>query len=175
MTVADYLILAVVLLSALVGLLRGFLREVIALVTWVLAVFVAWRFAGLVEPHLGGLLANPSVRPWAARTILFILVLMIGWGVASVLVHFVRLSIFSGLDRFLGLLFGLLRGVVIVGVVVILAQTLRLDGERWWRRSMLVPFGEQVAGVLRGIAGDKFKERGAVSARLVPQAINEGA
>jgi membrane protein required for colicin V production len=175
MTVADYLILAVVLISAVVGLLRGFLREVIALVTWILAVFIAWRFSGLVEPHLGGLLAGPSVRPWAARVILFILVLMIGWAVAAVLVHFIRLSIFSGMDRFLGLLFGLLRGVVIVGVIVILAQTLRLDNERWWTRGMLVPFGEQIAGVLRSIAGDKLKEKRAISAHVLTQAVNERA
>jgi len=175
MTVADYLILAVVLVSAVVGLLRGFLREAVALVTWVLAIFIAWRFSGVIEPHLGGLLASSAVRPWAARVILFLLVLLIGWAVAAVLVHFIRLSIFSGMDRFLGLLFGLLRGVIIVGVIVILAQTLRLDGERWWTRSMLVPFGEQIASVLRSIAGDKLKDRGAVSAQVLTQAINEGA
>jgi membrane protein required for colicin V production len=166
MNVADYLILALVLISALVGLFRGFLREVIALVTWILAVFIAWRFSSALEPHLGGLLSSPAVRPWAARAIVFLVVLLVGWAVATVVVHFIRLSIFSGIDRFLGLLFGLLRGVVIVGIVVILAQTLRLDREKWWTRSMLVPFGEQIAGILRGIAGDKLKDRDTVTASL---------
>ena len=175
MTAADYLILAVVIISAVVGLLRGFLREVIALTTWILAVFIAWHFSGLLEPHLGGLLASPGIRPWAARVILFIVVLMIGWAIAAVLVHFIRLSIFSGIDRFLGLLFGLLRGLVVVGVIVILAQTLRLDEGKRWTRGMLVPFGEQIAGVLRSIAGDKLKEKRAVSAHVLTQAINEGA
>lgn len=166
MNAADYLILALVLVSALVGLFRGFLREVIALVTWILAIFIAWRFSAALEPHLGGLLESPAVRPWAARTLVFLLVLLIGWAVGAVVVHFVRLSIFSGMDRFLGLLFGLLRGVVIVGIIVILAQTLRLDREKWWTRSMLVPFGEQIAGVLRGLAGDKLKDRSTVTASL---------
>jgi membrane protein required for colicin V production len=166
MNAADYLILAVVLISALVGLFRGFLREIIALVTWILAVFIAWRFSGAIEPHLGGLLDSPAVRPWAARAIVFLIVLLIGWAVGAVVVHFVRLSIFSGMDRFLGLLFGLLRGVVIVGIFVILAQTLRLDREKWWSRSMLVPFGEQIAGILRGIAGDKLKDKSSITASL---------
>lgn len=166
MNFADYLILALMLISALVGLFRGFLREVIALATWILAVFIAWHFSGVIEPHLGGLLDTPAVRPWAARVIIFLLVLLIGWAIGSVVVHFVRLSIFSGMDRFLGLLFGLLRGVVIVGIIVILGQTLRLDRERWWTHSMLVPFGEQIARVLRGIAGDKLNDKRTVTASL---------
>jgi membrane protein required for colicin V production len=165
MNFADYLIVALVVISAVVGLLRGFLREVIALVTWVLAVFIAWHFGDVLEPHLGGLLAGPQVRPWAARAILFFTVLLIGWAIGAVVVHFVRLSIFSGMDRFLGLVFGLARGIVIIGVVVILAQLLRLDGERWWGRSMLIPFGEGVANVLRTIAGEQWDEKRPVSAR----------
>jgi membrane protein required for colicin V production len=162
MNFADYLIIALIILSALVGLLRGFLREVIALVTWVLAVFIAWHFGDLLEPHLGGLLASPQVRPWAARAILFFVVLLIGWAIGAVVVHFVRLSIFSGMDRFLGLLFGLTRGIVIVGVIVILAQLLRLDGERWWGRSMLIPFAEGIANVLRTIAGEEWEKTSSV-------------
>jgi membrane protein required for colicin V production len=165
MNFADYLIIALVVISALVGLLRGFLREVIALVTWVLAVFIAWHFGDVLEPHLGGLLAGPQVRPWAARAILFFTVLLIGWAIGAVVVHFVRLSIFSGMDRFLGLIFGLSRGIVIVGVAIILAQLLRLDGERWWGRSMLIPFGESVANVLRTIAGEQWEEKRSISAQ----------
>lgn len=155
MNTADYLIIAIVLASAVVGLLRGFLREVVALVTWVLAVFLAWHFSPALEPHLGGLLADPNVRPWAARTIVFLGVLMVGWIVAALVGHFVRLSIFSGLDRFLGMLFGLLRGVVILGVFVILGQILRLEAEPWWKQSVLMPYGENIAKVLRAVAGDK--------------------
>ena len=66
-------------------------------------------------------------------------------------------------------------GLIVLGVIVILAQTLRLDNERWWTRGMLVPFGEQIADVLRSIAGDKLKEKRAVSAHVLTQAINERA
>ena len=54
-----------------------------------------------------------------------------------------RLSLFSGIDRLLGFLFGLLRGMVLLGVFVILAQLLQLEAERWWRQSMLIPYGER--------------------------------
>jgi membrane protein required for colicin V production len=157
MNTVDYLLLALLIISSLVGLLRGFLREAIALLAWVLAVIIAWRAAGLLEPHLGGLLALPQVRPWAARLIILIGVLLVGAAVGALVSHFVRLSIFSGTDRFLGFVFGLLRGVVILGVLVLFSQTLRLDAERWWHRSLLLPYGESVASGLRTLLGEELK------------------
>jgi membrane protein required for colicin V production len=160
MNVADYLVIAAVVISAVIGAMRGFLREAVAVVSWLLALFIAWHFADVVEPHLGGLLAGSYVKPWAARIIIVILILLLGAAVGAVLSHFVRLSIFSGMDRFLGLIFGLLRGVVLLGVFVILGQLLRLDGERWWTRSLLIPYGESVANALRGMVGeDRVKSR----------------
>jgi membrane protein required for colicin V production len=154
MNATDYLIIAAVCISAIVGAMRGFLREAVALVSWLVALFVAWHFSELIEPHLGGLLAGSYVKPWAARVIIVALIVLFGAALGAVLTHFVRLSIFSGLDRLLGFVFGLLRGVVLLGVFVILAQLLRLDGERWWRHSILIPYGESVANGLRALVGE---------------------
>jgi membrane protein required for colicin V production len=153
MNIADYVVIAGIVLSAIVGAARGFLRESIALGAWLVALFVAWHFSDLIEPHLGGLLADSHVRPWAARVIIVALILLAGAGIGAILGHYVRLSIFSGTDRFLGFLFGAARGVVLLGVFVILAQLLRLDGELWWRHSMLIPYGQVVARGLRVLAG----------------------
>ncbi len=153
MNIADYVVIAGIVLSAIVGAARGFLRESIALGAWLVALFVAWHFSDLIEPHLGGLLADSHVRPWAARVIIVALILLAGAGIGAILGHYVRLSIFSGTDRFLGFLFGAVRGVVLLGVFVILAQLLRLDGELWWRHSMLIPYGQVVARGLRVLAG----------------------
>ena len=74
------------------------------------------------------------MRPWAARVIIVVLVLLLGAAIGALLAHFVRLSIFSGMDRLLGFAFGLLRGFLLLGVFVILGQLLRLSGESWWRQ-----------------------------------------
>src|SRR6516225_3273377 len=152
MNAADYLIIATIIVSAAIGALRGFLREAVALGAWLIALFIAWHFSDLIAPHLGGLLAGTEVRPWAARVIIVTLVLL-GAAVGATLGHFVRLSIFSGTDRLLGLLFGLLRGMVLLGVFVILGQLLRLEGERWWRGSALIPYGEGIAHGMRFMVG----------------------
>ncbi len=154
MTLTDYLLIAAILISAVVGALRGFLREAVALGAWIVALFVAWHFADLIEPHLGGLLGDSEVRPWAARVIIVVLVLLLGAAIGALLAHFVRLSIFSGMDRLLGFAFGLLRGFLLLGVFVILGQLLRLSGEAWWRSSLLIPYGESVANGMRSVVGE---------------------
>ena len=161
MNTTDYLVLAGIVISAVVGVLRGFLREVVALVTWLVALFLAWHFSDLIAPHLGGLLADSSVRIWAARAILIILILLIGAGIGAASSRFVRLSIFSSMDRLLGLVFGALRGLVLLGVLVILGQLLRLEDERWWRQSLVIPYGESIANGLRALVGEPTVRRGA--------------
>ena len=155
MNITDYLVIAAIIISAVVGAMRGFLREAIALVTWIVALFIAWHFSDLIAPHLGGLLAGSQVRVWAARVILVVLILLLGAGIGATIAHFVRLSIFSGMDRLLGFVFGALRGMVLLGVFVILGQLLRLEGERWWSRSVLIPYGESVANGLRALVGEE--------------------
>jgi membrane protein required for colicin V production len=160
MILTDYLVILAILLSALVGALRGFLRESVALGAWIIALFLAWHFADLIEPHLGGLLADSTVRPWAARVIVIVLVLLLGAATGAILGHFVRLSIFSGMDRLLGFGFGLLRGFVLLGVFVILGQLLRLQGEGWWRHSLMIPYGESMANGLRTMVGEAHVPHG---------------
>ena len=160
MILTDYLVILAILLSALVGALRGFLRESVALGAWIIALFLAWHFADLIEPHLGGLLADSTVRPWAARVIVIVLVLLLGAATGAILGHFVRLSIFSGMDRLLGFGFGLLRGFVLLGVFVILGQLLRLQGEGWWRHSLMIPYGESIANGLRSLVGEPHVAHG---------------
>jgi membrane protein required for colicin V production len=159
MNITDYLMIAALIISAAIGSVRGFLREAIALATWIIALFVAWHFADRIAPHLGGLLAGSPVGTWAARIIIAALVLLLGAGIGVTVAYFVRLSIFTGMDRLLGFVFGAFRGLVLLGVFVILAQVLRLEGERWWRQSALLPYAESIANGLRAVVGDERTRR----------------
>jgi len=157
MIAVDYIILAIIIISAVMGVVRGLLRESIAVITWFLAIVLAWTLADNLEPHLGGVLAGSPLRIWAARTIIFVGVLLLGGAVATVLGHYVRVSMFAGMDRFLGGLFGLVRGVVIVGAFTIAVQALRMDEDPSWQRSRLLPYASGVADALRGVVGENLE------------------
>jgi membrane protein required for colicin V production len=155
MTGADVLILLVLLGSTLVGLLRGFVREAVSLAFWIIAIWAAWHFGHVVEPHLGGLLADPSVAPWVGRLVMLVLVLLVGWIVGMVLSYLTRSMGLGPLDRVIGLLFGIVRGMVLVGLMIIGAELLHLNREDWWGRSKLVPYGETAGDWLRAMVGER--------------------
>jgi membrane protein required for colicin V production len=157
---ADWVMIALVACSGLAGILRGLLREIVSLVTWLAAFWLAWKYAPLLEPHLGGALNNDNVRAWAARVVIFLAVLLFGTLVGLIVSHVARLSLFSGTDRFLGGVFGIVRGVVMIAVLVMLCHAVRLDGEPWWHRSLLVPYAERAANVLRGLVGERKIQTG---------------
>ena len=151
MTTVDYLLTGAVLLSMLFGSVRGFLRESVALLGWLVGLWLAWRYANLVEPYLGGALAGTPLQVWVARMIVLLAVVMAGWLLGSLLSYIVQRSgLTLGVDRLLGAIFGLVRGAVIVGFAVMLGQAAELDSEPWWRASRLLPLGENMADVLRG-------------------------
>jgi membrane protein required for colicin V production len=157
MIAVDYIILAILVISAVMGLIRGLLRESVAVITWVLAIVLAWNFASSLEPYLGGVLSGSPLRIWAARTIIFVGVLLLGGAVAVVLGHYVRVSMFAGMDKFLGFVFGLVRGVVIVGAFTIAVQALRMDEDPSWKRAKLLPYAIGVADALRGLVGENLE------------------
>lgn len=155
---ADYLIIGVLAFSALLGLLRGFLREAIGVIAWLGGLWLAWRYAPVIEPLLGGALENPPVSTWAARAIIVIAVLMLGWLVAGVLNYVLRNSSLSIMvDRLLGFLFGLVRGAVVIAAVVMLAQFVQLNDMPWWKKSKLLPFTSEYSGWIQSFAETGMK------------------
>jgi membrane protein required for colicin V production len=155
LTGADLFILAILLGSTLIGVLRGFIREAVSLAFWILAIWAAWKLGPMVEPHLGGLLADPAIAPWVGRLVMLILVLLLGWVVGMLLSYFTRAMGLGPLDRVIGLFFGILRGLVLMGLVVIGGELLHMNQEDWWARSKLIPYGETVGDWLRAMVGEK--------------------
>jgi membrane protein required for colicin V production len=155
LTGADVFLILVLLGSTIIGLLRGLVREAVSLLFWIVAIWAAWKLGPGVEPHLGGLLADPNVAPWVGRLVILVLVLLAGWVIGMLLSYFTRSLGLGWIDRILGLLFGLLRGLVLMGLIIIGGELLNLNHEEWWGRSKLVPFGETVGDWLRAMVGEK--------------------
>lgn len=154
MNTVDYLFVALVALSVLIGFWRGFMREAVSLVTWALAVWVALRFSWVLVPWLGVFDGSPGLQLWVARGVLFVAVLVAGALINHALYSLVRSTGLSGTDRMLGMLFGFGRGALVVGILVIAGQFAGLNGDPWWRDSALMPYGEQIADGLREVADE---------------------
>ena len=150
----DILLTTLIAVSVIAGFVRGLLREAIALLSWLIGFFLAFTYADQLEPHLGGVLGQAGLRLWAARTLILVAVLVAGTVIGGILTMFVRLSLFSPLDRSLGGLFGLLRSIVVVGLLVIGGHAMRMDRESWWRASVLIPYAEGPANILRALVGE---------------------
>lgn len=156
----DLVILALIALSALISLIRGFVKESISLVTWIIAGVLAFRYftpmAALLEPFV----SSPMVRSIAGFGILFVSTLIIGAIVNFVMSQLVARTGLSGTDRALGVVFGAARGVLIVTMIVLLASLTPMPEASWWQESASVGLFQQFAEWLKGIipanAVDKF-------------------
>ncbi|MET0229426.1 MAG: CvpA family protein [Rhodanobacteraceae bacterium] len=136
---ADYAILAVLALSVLMGLWRGFIGEVLALVCWILAFWVAWMFAPALAERFSASISTPSVRVLLAYVLCFVTVLIAGAIVAFLMRKLVEGSGLSGSDRLLGMVFGLARGLALVTLVVLLLGFTPFRHDPWWGESRLLP------------------------------------
>ncbi|HET7921912.1 MAG TPA: CvpA family protein [Gammaproteobacteria bacterium] len=146
----DYLILGIILISALISLFRGFLRETISLVTWIIGFWLALRFAHPLG-SLFGFVHNPSVRVVIGFILIFVVVLMAGATSNYFVAKLVKRSGAGMADRVLGVLFGMVRGVVIVLVLTMVAGFTLLPRGTTWRNSVLAPYAQTLALDLRGL------------------------
>jgi membrane protein required for colicin V production len=149
MTAVDYVIVLLIAASIAIGAWRGFTTEAMSLITLLAAVAIAWLFAGQLEPMLGEWSSAAEVRLWAARVVIFVVVLIIGGLLSWVARKLVRTSGLTGLDRMLGAVFGLLRAGVFLGLAVLVIQFMGLDAEPWWREASLRPYAERVAATVK--------------------------
>jgi len=149
----DLVLIGLLATSALVGLIRGLIREALSLAVWVGAVWAAAVFGGEVAPLFARTFQEPVLQLWAGRATVFVAVLFAGSFLVWLIGHLVRDSIITGTDRALGLLFGLARGVVVVALLVLALELFGLTAEPWWQESKLVPYAAQTGQQLRELAG----------------------
>ncbi|MEX0730882.1 MAG: CvpA family protein [Aquisalimonadaceae bacterium] len=134
----DYAILAVIGLSALISLVRGFVREVLSLIVWVAAFWIGIRFSEPLSAYLVDYIASPSIRLGAAFAALFVVTLLLGALVNYLAGQLVGRTGLTGTDRFIGVFFGIARGVVVVAILMLAAGLTALPREIWWQESLLV-------------------------------------
>lgn len=144
----DYIIIGVIALSVMVGLLRGLISEVLALVIWAAAFWVAWLLGPSLATHLEHTIPLPSARYIVSYGACFVAVLILGALVRFAIGKLVQSTGLSGTDRLLGMLFGFARGVFLVALMVFLIGFTSFTRDPWWQQSVLLPQFQHVAAWL---------------------------
>lgn len=145
----DYSILGVIAFSMLIGIVRGFIKEVLSLSTWAVALWVGFNFSRPFAAMLEAQITHPSARIATAFGILVVTTLILGALVGFLLNELVKKTGLSGTDRFIGMFFGVARGMLVVSILVLLAGLTPLPEDPWWKESQLIPHFQRLALWLR--------------------------
>lgn len=147
----DLAILGVILVFAVIGIVRGFIKEVLSLASWILSFWVAFTFAEptsyLFEPYIDA----PLLRLVSAFAALFVVTLLLLTIISYLLHKLLSVKGIKGTDRVLGGMFGAVKGLVIVAALMLFAQETVLPQEVWWRSSALAGHFQPLVLVLRDL------------------------
>jgi len=138
----DFILVLTLGLSSIYGFFKGFLTEVLSLLTWIIAVSVAYALGGQIEVVFESILSSEVLRIWVARLLILTLMLFIG-GLASNRVSKTVGSSISG-DMLIGLGFGFLRGLVLICLLMLILEDTQLYNEPIIQDAVLLEEAKQV-------------------------------
>ena len=153
----DWVIIAIIGISTLVSLWRGFVREAMSLVVWIGAFIIARTFHPNLQVLLADTVETPGIRMVMAFAILFVGTLIVGALVTRALARLVEATGLSATDRMLGTFFGLTRGVLLVVVALALLRMTPATEDSWWDASVTVEELSKVEAWTRDVLGDDIE------------------
>lgn len=163
MNPADIFVIVLVVLSALVGLMRGFIREVLSVASWIGAAFVTlWSFEwsrAIARDLLKSVVETPMVHDIAGATVVFVVSLIIFSVISHFLASLVTGGVLGAVDRSLGFLFGVARGALLVGLAYIAVEWWVPAAQQppWIKEARSLPLVQQTADFLWRLAPETWR------------------
>lgn len=175
LTAADFAVAAIILVSGLLALARGFVKELLSVGAWVGAAVATLYGFKFVVPHARDLISIGWAADAAAAAAIFLVTLIVLTAITHWIASHVRNSNFSAIDRSLGLVFGLLRGAVIVCLVWLLVDWAieRPNQPQWIAEARSLPYVEAGADLIRAVVPEDFRTEGAAAASEAGDAARE--
>ena len=170
LTSVDYFILVVLLVSALVGISRGLFKEVLALASWFVAAWVAYHYTNYLSTEwLSTFHMDELVSLGVSFLILFILVLIVCGLLGGVIQKIILSAGLNVTDRFLGLVFGLVRGGLVVVIMATLAALTPITQTVAWQKAITRPAVDMATGLIKGwLPADWAKQLGNAMPKITP-------
>lgn len=141
MSILDLIIAGIFLISIVIGLMRGFMKEVLSLVYWIAAFFLAITFGADAGQYLSQFvgITTPMFIEWGGRVVVFIGTLFLGAIITYLIVKTLKHKAVKGIDRVLGIFTGTIRAVaVVVAIIIFAGRGFSLEEADWWKESKLV-------------------------------------
>ena len=151
MSLVDIAIIVILIVSLLVGLFRGFIREILSLCSWLASLWLAYTYATWGAAYLEPYIDQPPLRIVVAFAGIFVVCLILISIVSYLIYRFLAVTGITGVDRSLGTLFGFVRGVVIVAFLILCATFMDFTSQTWWQDSMLVQYFDPVTEFIRSL------------------------
>ncbi|MBX2848489.1 MAG: CvpA family protein [Acidiferrobacterales bacterium] len=133
----DWIIAVIFLLSVLIGVMRGFIKEALSIASWILAFWLANTFCTQMGEYVGQFIEIPAAafRTAVGFAVIFVGTLFIFAIIRYVLTKLLVKDAVKGTDRVLGIFFGVIRAVAIVVTIVLIARGFGMDSNDWWQNS----------------------------------------
>lgn len=151
LNMVDFLIIAIVAISLFVGVFRGFVREVLSLTSWIGAVWLAYVYVLDVAALLAPYIEQQPIRVVAAFAGIFVVALIVFSLLSYLIYRLIAIAGISGVDRSLGMLFGFVRGCLVVAVLIMIAAFMDFTSQPWWQGSLLVDYFDPVIDLIRSL------------------------
>lgn len=141
MTAFDLIILAIFIISTVVGVMRGFIKEALSIISWIVAFWLAYTYCVEAGEWLAGFasLGDGKIRNTAGFVLLFVVTLFVFAIITYLITNLLVRGPIKGVDRVLGIATGFVRGVAIAAVLLVLMQALGMSSSGFWKESKFVP------------------------------------
>jgi membrane protein required for colicin V production len=154
----DYVIIGVIGLSIVTGLFRGFVKELIALCVWILAIWLAFAYSQTVAGWLQSYIQDKTVRTAVAFIAILLATLITGGLINAILSFILHRSGLSGTDRLLGMGFGIVRGIFIVALVMLVIKMAAISDIQYRQQSYLYSKFDPIVNWLYGYTPEFIKK-----------------
>ena len=144
----DFIFIAILVISLIIGIYRGFIKEILSLLTWIVAFWATFSFDSYLEVYFISTVTSEMSRIWFSRLIILVIVLLLGACINKLCSKIS--SKFAG-NIFFGLLFGLLRGFILIAILILFLEDSGQYNEAWVQNAILLEYAENISDFFSNI------------------------
>ena len=154
----DIIFFGIISFSAILAFIRGGVAEILSLSVWFIAFWVMYRFGGAMDKFIPASITNHLIRSVIVFIVSFIIIAIIITIIKKLLANVISAIGLGGLNYLIGILFGIVRGILICALLVIVIKVLNFDNSNSFQKSKLYPVLEPVVSFIVNAIPKRFGE-----------------